>query len=319
MDPGDGYVQALKILEERYGNNYEISRKWIQRIINRPNLKGPSELRDFADDLKCCYQTLKNMGHEKELDNAASLQAIWRKLPQYLQDRWSHENHIIKKDQKRVPKLKDLVDFIIDGAEEANDPIFSRVSFSELRRDKEISHKGAEKRRIGSFAVKASSVNKRSVTSENRTQNSDGCPCCGQEHYMTQCLRFKAMKIKDRRNFVMSKALCINCFAKGHIGKTCPRSFVCNISGCGLKHKFLHMPTRLQVGYVDNTGNSIPVSDQNISTTSSSITTKQSSHYVRTCGGKLAIPIVPARVWHPGSDVYIDTYAMLDPGSNATY
>jgi len=87
------------------------------------------------------------MDHEKELDNAASLQAIWRKLPQYLQDRWSHENHIIKKDQKRIPKLKDLVDFIIDGAEEANDPIFSRVSFSELRRDKEISRKGPEKRR----------------------------------------------------------------------------------------------------------------------------------------------------------------------------
>jgi len=62
MDPEDGYVPALKILEERYGNNYEISQKWIQRIINRPNLKGPSELRDFADDLKCCYQTLKNMG-----------------------------------------------------------------------------------------------------------------------------------------------------------------------------------------------------------------------------------------------------------------
>nr|XP_027230539.1 uncharacterized protein LOC113822194 [Penaeus vannamei] len=31
------------------------------------------------------------------------------------------------------------------------------------------------------------------------------------------------------------------------------------------------------------------------------------------------MPIVPARVWRPGSDVYIDTYAMLDPGSNATY
>nr|XP_027213272.1 uncharacterized protein LOC113806347 [Penaeus vannamei] len=76
------------------------------------------------------------------------------------------------------------------------------------------------------------------------------------------------------------------------------------------------MPTRLQVGYVDNTGNPILVSDQNISTTSSSITTNQSSHYVRTCGGKLAMPIVPARVWRPGSDVYIDTYAMLDPEPN---
>ena len=99
MDPEDGYVRALEILEDRYGNNYEISQKWIRRITDRPNLKGPTELREFADDLKCCQQTLKNMGHESELDNAASLQIIWKKQPQYLQDRWSCENFVIKKKE----------------------------------------------------------------------------------------------------------------------------------------------------------------------------------------------------------------------------
>lgn len=125
---------------------------------------------------------------------------------------------------------------------------------------------------------------------------------------MTQFSRFKTMKIKECRNLVISKGLCINCFAKGHRER---------------KKKQWMWPQTQQVstyanqttvGHVDN---SIPVTDQSVSTISSS-TTNQSSHFC-TCGGILAMPIVPARVCCPGSDIYIDTYAILDHSSNSTY
>ena len=51
---------------------------------------------------------------------------------------------------------------------------------------------------------------------------------------MTQCETFKAMRIEDRRDFVMKKGLCMNCFAKGHLSKDCPRDFTCSVDGCGL-------------------------------------------------------------------------------------
>ncbi len=42
-------------------------------------------------------------------------------------------------------------------------------------------------------------------------------------------------------------------------------------------------------------------------------------NYARSQGGKLALPIVPARVRCTDTETVIDTYAMLDPGTNATY
>ncbi len=42
-------------------------------------------------------------------------------------------------------------------------------------------------------------------------------------------------------------------------------------------------------------------------------------NYARSQGGKLALPIVPARVRCTNTKIVIDTYAMLDPGTNATY
>ena len=319
MEPEDGYTLALKILKERFGNSYEISQKWIQKIINRSNLKGPTDLRDFSDDLNCCQQTLKNMGHEGELDNAASLQIIWKKLPQYLQDRWTKANHAIKKEEKRIPKLADLVNFIKNEAEEALDPIFTRT-FSGLRNSKEGSLKGEARYRAKSFATRTNSgsIDSSSVGKIKQTQGK--CPCCGQGHYLTQCSQFKGMKIKDRRSYVMSKGLCLNCFARGHLSKDCPRNFVCTIDGCGLKHnKYLHMLNRLSSNNSDVIAVSTPQVEQSVVSKSSSTAANISSHFVRTCGGKLAMPIVPARVWCSNSDNYIDTYAMLDSGSNATY
>ena len=319
MDPEEGYVQALKILEDRFGNKFEISQKWIQKIINRPNLKGPSDLQSFADDLKCCQQTLKTMGYESELDNSASLHIIWKKLPQYMQYRWTRINHTIKKEQNRIPKLTDLVNFIQDLAEEANDPVFAKSSFNESTKGKENNQKSTtwNQKRTGSFAVKTSSGTSKSHTTntcDKKQNNTGGCPCCGQSHYIVKCPQFKAMKIKERRNLVMSKGLCINCFAKGHMCNECPKTFVCDVEGCGLKHsKFLHLSAKPQESI---TKTQMKPAQENSGEVA---TMQQSSHYVRSNGGKLAVPIVVARVWCPNTYSYVDVYAMLDQGSNYTY
>lgn len=64
----------------------------------------------------------------------------------------------------------------MDVIEEPSEAIFSMFSFSELRKDKEISQKGADMRRIGSFAAKAGSVDEQLTTSETRTHISENCP-----------------------------------------------------------------------------------------------------------------------------------------------
>ena len=65
---------ALEILEERYGDKFEISQKWVEKILTETMIKGPVELRDFTDELLCCEEMLRSMGHhEGYLEEATSI------------------------------------------------------------------------------------------------------------------------------------------------------------------------------------------------------------------------------------------------------
>ena len=108
------------------------------------------------------------------------------------------------------------------------------------------------------------------------------------------------MRIKERRDLVMKKGLCMNCFAKE---QDCPRDFTCSIDGCGLKHsKFHHLKPRLPVHdtevQINAATNTPAVSNQHMSPTALSFQPSQpvlgSSHFTHSHMGKLAMPIVAA-------------------------
>jgi hypothetical protein len=328
-EPAEGYRLALDLLEERFGNSFVIAQEWIKNITNRPNVKGTLALREFADDLKCCQETLETMGYAAELNNSHSMLAIVEKLPYHLQTRWLRENHNIKVKKMRNSQLGDLVDFIVLAADEASDPVFGKVIFKDVKKEnnKPGRIKG-DKRQSGSFAIQTSPSPKPNFESE-KPKRVEPCLHCGQAHYITQCMTFKALRVKDRRAFILSKGLCVNCFGPGHFGKDCPRPFTCSVDGCGKKHsKFLHIPTRRpnpnEEGtpvQTSNTTTSPNLSLTSVSPTqvSATHTRTQVSNFIQAQGGKLALPIVPARVRCLDSNHYVDTYAMLDPGTNSTY
>ena len=43
--PEEGYIRALEILEERFGNSYNITCEWVKKFTNRPDVKGSRDLR----------------------------------------------------------------------------------------------------------------------------------------------------------------------------------------------------------------------------------------------------------------------------------
>ncbi|XP_014663229.1 PREDICTED: uncharacterized protein LOC106805948 [Priapulus caudatus] len=328
-EPADGYRLALHLLEERFGNNFVIAQEWIKKIISRPNVKGTVALREFADDLRCCQETLETMGYAAEMDNSHSMLAIVEKLPYHLQTRWLRENHNIKVRKIRNAQLSDLVKFTGLAADEASDPVFGKVIFKDIKPENgRLSKPKGDKRRAGSFAIQASPAPK-SNFEPGKTRSVEPCLHCGQAHYLTQCMTFKSLRIKDRRAFILSKGLCVNCFRPGHYGRDCPRPFTCAVEGCGQKHsKFLHIPARRPDSdeggtpvrtYNPNTSQNLPLTPAIPAQMSVAPPRNQVSNFVRAQGGKLALPIVPARVRCLDSNRYVDTYAMLDPGTNATY
>lgn len=297
------------MLEERFGNPYNITCKWVKKVVDRPVVKTASDLREYADEVNCCVESLKAMNSLSQLSSGDNMLKIVENLPYYLKTRWMKTNYEIRCKHKRGAEITELVKFIRDAADEASDPIFGRLVNKDQRKDKEKGQQSRfQKRQAGSFTSKASVIENKTTALQNRKQTTGKCPSCGQGHYLTRCPQFKALKIKDCRDFVMRKGLCLNCFAYGHLSKDCSRNYVCAVEGCGLKHNtYLHIPNKRTV---EDTTSQVPATVQTITETSPSenpSVNPRVSNYASSHGGKLALPIVLARVRCMDTKEIIDT------------
>lgn len=159
MEPEDGYREALKVLEDRFGNRFRIGQAWIQKIMEHPQVKGHADMRELADLLQNCGQTMKAMKAETRLNNPQTLQSIWLKLPTYLQDRWTRADMKLQREQNRESVFDDMVEFITQAAEEADHPVYGRSVLSKEKVKEKFTKggkSGPERRQTGSHAASAS-------------------------------------------------------------------------------------------------------------------------------------------------------------------
>ncbi len=265
-EPREGYALARKLLKNRFGDEYDISEAWISKIINRPDVHGNKALLDFADDLRNCRETLDTMGDLSELNNRKSLYQIIEKLPIDLRRGWLKKVHFLKSSEKRLPTIDDVLPFVANAAEGANDPVFGKlVNKSQndkprFDKSKEINGKKTNHRSNFNTQVqptvtdpspstkslfqqrrKPMTAPSGGTTSQSRTLST--CPYCSHGHGLFGCDGWKALRVTDRLRFVQSKSLCVNCLQPGHRARDCTRNTVCTVPACGLKHiKFLHLP-----------------------------------------------------------------------------
>ena len=67
------------------------------------------------------------------------------------------------------------------------------------------------------------------------------CLSCSHNHRLFQCSDFGKKTLEERLQFLRKKGLCNNCFARGHLAKTCDMPSLCRVKDCNFKHStFLH-------------------------------------------------------------------------------
>nr|XP_029715445.1 uncharacterized protein LOC115259075 [Aedes albopictus] len=67
------------------------------------------------------------------------------------------------------------------------------------------------------------------------------CPACSQLHQLSQCPTFTKLSITQRRELVVQRSLCWNCFRPGHQARVCKSKFSCRT--CRARHHtMLHDP-----------------------------------------------------------------------------
>ena len=84
------YLRAKTLLEERFGNKHKIADAWIKKVTRGGIVSAHNgvALREMADELRVCYETLQAVGFESEMAPQSFLKSIVERLPNYLRYRW---------------------------------------------------------------------------------------------------------------------------------------------------------------------------------------------------------------------------------------
>lgn len=305
MDPDDGYRKAKTLLEERFGGKIKISQAWLKKVTTGQHLR-PSDklgLQKFADELKICSHTLEALGVMNEMSNYDCMTKIIERLPHYLKGRWLRVVKDIR-HHGRSPNISDVVRFISEAAEEVNDPVFGGLLDVKKDMPKRLHQKTGS-----SFTTSTDNSNevKKNLTFKRK------CHLCSAEHTLFGCDEFKKLPAPERLKFAKKAGICFNCLAKGHMSRDCNLRRTCTVPGCTMKHtKFLHIAS----GKQKETGNPHP---QPSSESLEQQPLNTQSHVTGAGKFKVALPILPVRVYSCEDDVTVDTFAMLDPGSTTSF
>ena len=301
MSPERGYVRARQLLKDRYGDEFMIAELWGQRLLSTSN-RMP--LREFADELRAGYESLNALDALDELQTHGNLSEIIKKLPGYLQNKWRDVVRRLKVHEHRRPDLHDVVEYIEEAAAVASDPVYGNQK----------SEKSSASTRIA-YA----------------TSNSSPCLVCEREGYeVLSCEKFVALRPEDRLQTAVRLRLCFVCLKGGHITRDCTSKMRCRAENCGRMHAtMLHAANWSKLREQGRRRRERAVSDYNREAPAEEPSATGSVYHaqgredapgdtISTQESKVALPLVPVRVYSPESKRSHSTYALLDTGSNVT-
>ena len=159
LSPGEGYREARRLLEIRYGDKSKVATSLVTKILAWPNIRSNDApgLDEFAIFLRGCLNSLKNIHHGIAEVDARTIRRILGRLPPDATDKWRDAADYIEVNQNRCSNFEDFVLFIERLARVANNPWYGKQFFSsnEYRDDKETKVKSmAGSHRSSSFICK---------------------------------------------------------------------------------------------------------------------------------------------------------------------
>lgn len=326
MAPQAGYKEARRLLKAKYGQNYKIATAYIERITNCPPIKSEDgeALQQFSIMLTSCKNTLKEIGYLNKIENPDNMHRIIEKLPFSLKQKWRDVADYITEVRKRDISIDDIATYVEKRARALNHPIFGKLS-SGIRNDgrrKLSREEGRFNHRATSFGIK-SEEDKIGKKEEKRPELE--CPLCHENHWLSQCSKFKSKSVEERFKLVRTLRLCDNCLLNGHIAQSCKRQSFCKVNGCTTKHStFLHrkpanvdaVSTKTKEKEPDNgrtQAEGTQVHNGFINVDETQQTKKKPTSPLT------GLPIVPVKVKGEGTDNVVETYAFLDGGSNTSF
>ncbi|KAG1690261.1 hypothetical protein GQR58_007609 [Nymphon striatum] len=220
LDGQEGYIKAMNILQDRFGDPHLITEHIIRDLIATKSLKSPTDLQQFADRLTNAQIILEKLEMTRDVDSQSMLINLTSKIQPFLQIQWKKHALTFKKSTGNYPLFSELVKFISDASVDMNDPVYGTLSF--MKQPKE------PKTCLNTFV------------SDKYAREEAPCILCSLRHRLWNCEKFRIMSPKNRLELVCENKLCRNCLLGTHETAKCGKKSTCSI--CGEKHtKYIHI------------------------------------------------------------------------------
>ncbi|XP_063878734.1 uncharacterized protein LOC135110395 [Scylla paramamosain] len=258
------YVQAKKILSDRFGNKSIIADAYTNKLMNWLPISphnGPA-LTAFSDFLKCCLAAMKHTSYLSFLNDPREQRKVLAKLPGHVVHDWrkqamiyldTNSNNTSSSNEEHHPPFEMLCEFVQKEAKGASNPFLSWNSVSKEVNDwiktqtratnwkpresnimtknrgsRTFMAKSIEEKPMWSFQSK---VNVQANKQYPKDQESKGrfCHYCTKDHDLDDCKEFAKLDGNTRYKFAKEKRLCTGCLKMGHKGKDCRRRKVCKV------------------------------------------------------------------------------------------
>lgn len=282
--PG-GLAKALKTLEERFGQPFQVVRACVESLTKGPAIQANDKdsLRRYADTAQVTYDTLESMGCLSEM-NIDNLEKVIARLPKWMQSKFAEHLKNLERKGQKMPNFKDVVDFLKERAFVLSHPFFTK------------------------------SGTPKGFTYSLTATNPESCAMCHQHHPLYRCEVFKSKSPRERNDFVKQKKICFNCISSTkHNSKKCKSLIRCRVEGCGKSHHtLLHFTEPRDRGNQQRDGPNGEDVNQGLRPDQTTISMCST---VNSC--EVLLQVIPVRVISKSGN-QITTFGLLDSGSDIT-
>lgn len=326
MKAEDGYVKAKKLLESKFGQKHKIAMAYMDKVTNGPVIKAEDAdaLEGFAVLLSSCTNTLKAIGHSSKFESPDSMRKIIERLPPKLQASWRDNADRILNSEARDVCIDDISLFVEQKARTLSNPVFGKLPCLEKEKKncKDRGSRSKSERPAGkqlslvTISETKSALNSSADVLSAVHSSKKNCLFCNADHNLTECSSFAKVPPTDRQEFVMKQRLCFSCLGGGHQSRSCHKRKPC--IHCNKRHATVMHVSAPEAIVASDRGKDGPQSENNQSSTEKI----RADHF---CGlttmedSVTALPIVAVKVKVKGSPRSVETYALLDNGSNTTF
>ncbi|XP_026731188.1 uncharacterized protein LOC113496223 [Trichoplusia ni] len=191
--------EVIKGLESRFGRPGALALAELEKLKNLSKVsESPGEICVFASRVKNAIETIKALKKPQYLSSPETLKAIVDKMPPTMKFRWfAYHRGRRDEDIQELLLIEEFLDIEADMCGDFAPP--------EVPSDKKSSRRPVH-------SVQEESQDKKFKKS---------CPVCEEEHFATECKKFKEASIYKKWDIIKKAKICFKCLRFKHLRSNC--------------------------------------------------------------------------------------------------